>query len=389
MKILFLTPRPPFPPIKGDQIRPYHFIKELSRNHAIDLCTFYENRKELEGLKEMRKYCGRVEAVQLTPIQSYCNILRTFINFKPLQINYYYSGKMKRVVKNLLQGEKYDVIHIELERMMPYAQLGNGQKVVLDEIDALSLNMQRRASTERDLLKKVIFYFEYSLIKRFEQKSQRLWDACMITSQIDKDALHNEEIRVIPNGVDTAYFNPQKTEKDIDLIFTGNMGYFPNIDSAIYLCQEIMPKVREKYPNVKLYIVGANPGRKIQSLAKHNQVIVTGFVEDIRQYLNRSKLFVAPLRSGSGIQNKILEAMACELPVVTTSYGNAGIRAEEEKQVIVRDTPDELSQAITNLLEDKNQRNKLGEAARELAEKEFSWSSRAQSIEKIYQNLNV
>jgi Glycosyltransferase len=144
---------------------------------------------------------------------------------------------------------------------------------------------------------------------------------------------------------------------------------------------------KKEYPDIKMLIVGSNPDRKIKSLADDN-VVVTGFVEDIRPLLNRAKLFVAPLRSGSGIQNKILEAFACGLPVVTTSYGNAGIKAADEKQVIVRDNPDEFAQIIISLLGDNSKRNELGKSARELVEKEFSWENRAIRLEEIYQSLN-
>jgi sugar transferase (PEP-CTERM/EpsH1 system associated) len=386
-KVLFLTPRIPFPPIKGDRIRSYYFIKELSRSYAIDLCTFYEKQEDLKGIGELRKYCQRVETVFLPQVASYLNILRTLVNFKPLQVNYYFSSKMKKTLKELLQSGHYDLIHIVLERMMPYAEMLNGNRVVLDHIDALSLNMMRRACAEKNIFRKTVFYLEYSLIKRFEKNIRRLYDASLVTSEVDRSFLPDKTVTVISNGVDTDYFQPQSREKDIDLIFTGNMGYFPNVEAALYLTQEILPHLRKKCPDIKVFIVGANPSRKIKALSGNNNVTVTGFVDDMRDYLNRAKVFVAPLRSGSGIQNKILEAMSCGLPVVTTSYGNAAIKAIAERHLVVADDPDRFAEKVIGLLKNEPSRKILGSYARAYMEQEFSWSSKAQKLESIYNSI--
>jgi polysaccharide biosynthesis protein PslH len=386
-KILFLTPRIPFPPIKGDRIRPYYFIKELSRSCNVDLCTFYENHDDLDGIKEMGKYCQKIETVFLPRIRSYLNILLTLFNLKPLQVNYYFSFKMKRKLKEILQREQYDIIHVVLDRMMPYAKIANSNIIVLDHIDALSLNMLRRASAERNIFKKVVFNFEYLLIKRFEENTQCLYNTSLVTSEIDKNFLPDKNTIIIPNGVDTDYFTSQSKDKDIDLIFTGNMGYFPNVEAALYLAQEILPRLQKRCPQIKIYIVGANPSRKIRALSSNKNITVTGFVDDIRVYLNRAKVFVAPLRSGSGIQNKILEAMACGLPVVTTSYGNAGIKARDNECLVVADSADLFTDKIIALLSSEILGSAIGSKARRYMEEEFSWSSKVKKLEEIYNHM--
>jgi len=387
MKILFITPRIPYPPIKGDSLRSYYFIRELAKNHAVDLVTFYEQETELAGAEELKKLCGSIRLVPLKKISSYLNVLMNVFSGDPLQVSYYASREMRSLLTGIDAAGEYDVIHVVLQRMMQYAGCFNRGKIVLDQIDALSLNMERRAAVEKNPVKKIVFALERARMGAYERQSARQYQAGIITSEVDKQALGDARITVIPNGVDSEYYSFRELPRTIDVLFTGNMGYFPNVNAALYLCGEIAPELVKQDPEVKIFIAGTNPGKAVRALADNRNIFVTGYVPDMREYLNHAKVFVAPLRSGSGIQNKILEAMACELPVVTSPYGNAGINAIHGKHLLVAEDTAGFIREIRGLLRDTSGRNIMGKNGRILVDESFAWAQRAKMLENIYNGI--
>ena len=373
----------PYPLISGERLRAYKFIEQLSKKHTIDICVFYSDKKDLIYQGEIQKYCRYVETVLLTRVEQIFNLFRSAFNFLPFQVNYYYSRKMKKAIIGMVVKNSYDIIHVFWVRMLPYVRNISSRNVLLDHNDSLSLNMQRRAVKESNLFKKAVFYLEYFNMKRFERLRIKDYHRSIVTSEIDSQKLVDKPV-VVPMGVDTTYFKPEAKNKDIDLVFTGNMNYFPNVDAVIYFIKNIFPGLLKVRPDIKFYIVGTNPVGTIRALSNNKNVFVTGFVPDVREYLNRSKIFVASLRSGSGIQNKILEAMACRLPVVSTSIGNAGIKAENNEQILIADTDIEFIGAILKLMTNEDDRIRLGNSARSFVEKGFCWENTVEKLEQVY-----
>lgn len=302
----------------------------------------------------------------------------------PFEVRFFESTRMHDAVRSLVGSMKFDVVHINLVRMAEYiADLGD-LPVIVDHIDCLSLNMQRRSERERRFFKRTLFQIECKRMKDYETRCCRF--PTIVTSEVDRSFLKDyANIKVVPNGVDTEYFRYSPDgPRNVDILFVGNMRYFPNVQGVGYFADHILPAIRERFADIRFFVVGANPGRSIRSLDDGKSIVVKGYVPDVREYLQRAKLFVAPLQSGSGIQNKILEAMASGTPVVSTTIGNLGIGAVNEKEILIADEPHQFARRVGDLLVDGERRKRLSHNAKQLVDTRFSWESRREELEVFY-----
>jgi len=225
------------------------------------------------------------------------------------------------------------------------------------------------------------------MARTFERRYFSKAEACLFVSEVDAAVFSRicpgNLVRVIHNGVDAEYFQPNDLPIEADsVVFEGSMDFYPNIDGAIYLCNEVMPLVRKRRPGVKTYIVGKKPTRSVQALASAD-VIVTGFVEDVRPYLARAALFVSPTRTGAGIKNKILQAWAMGKAVVATSASTGGLRCRDGDNILVRDTTEGLADAIVTLLDDSPRRSTLGIRGRQTIVDHYTWEAKARELEDL------
>jgi len=386
MRILHISARLPYPLYKGDALRGYYQIKYLSRRHSIVLLSFIESQEQLRYLPELEKFCDHVETVLLSRNRSFLNATFSFFSKMPLQVNYFRSSQMRKKIKWLLQTESFDLVHLQSIRVAPYLIFYENIPRVIDLIDAQSIVMKRRFKRER-LLLKPIFYLEWQRVKNYELDVCADFNQVIVVSEAEKEAIQTKvAIAVNHNGVDTEIFSlVSEGREPSTLVFTGNMGYFPNVDAVMYFTQEIFPIVKKRIPSVKFYIVGANPIRKIQRLDADQHIVVTGLVDNVHRHLKKATLSVCPMRAGSGIQNKVLEAMATGTPVVATDYAIGGLRVTHGQDIMVANKPTEFARRVIELLSNHELRQKISRNARRLVEKNYSWDSSIQQLEKIYQ----
>jgi glycosyltransferase involved in cell wall biosynthesis len=211
-----------------------------------------------------------------------------------------------------------------------------------------------------------------------------------IIAKPDKENIrskHRDEIEIVGNGVGEEYFSyPNNNNKEFDIIFSGNMAYAPNVLAAKYLIREVMPIVWEKKPMAKIVIAGSSPKKEIVDMQNKN-VVVTGWVEDMKEYYSKSKIFIAPMQIGTGLQNKLLEAMAMGLPCITTSLANNALMAQKDKQIIIANTKQKMAESIFVLLENKNLYDSLSINGQQYVRNNFSWESSTNKLSLIFQQL--
>jgi sugar transferase (PEP-CTERM/EpsH1 system associated) len=386
MKILFLTSRFPYPPYGGDKLRVFNFIKFLSRKHEIHLISFIESENEKKYLAEMEKYCKRIEIVLLSPGKSYLNCAVFSITNLPFQVAYYRDSSMRGKVDEMIRGENYDAAYVHLMRMAQYVYGCNSVNRVLDLTDSLSLSLFRSLKYRRHVF--FLFYFlEWLKVKRYERAAVKVFERSLLISSADTCSetllAAGEKISIVGNGVDLGYFKPSNGPYDKDKIaFVGNMHSFPNRDGVLYFCDRILPVIRKRRPDMKFYVIGANPPDKIKKLDDGKTVFVTGPVDDTRKYLNDAVALVCPIRTATGMQNKIMEAMSMGLPVISTKISAQWLEDSDRAGIILADNEEEFAKAVLSVVENDNLRHELSLQARRYSEDNFSWDGNIEKLEK-------
>ncbi|MBP5548441.1 MAG: glycosyltransferase [Bacteroidales bacterium] len=383
MKILVVLPRFPFPLEKGDKLRAYNQIKSLAQKNEIHLFALSHTGVGEDALEEMRKYCKSICVARLNKLSGGLRMLRNFFSVRSLQLGYWSSSKARKMFRRYEARVCPDVVYAQMVRTAGYAALSRNPKV-LDFQDALSMNMERSMSMHRGLHYFVLHY-EFKMLRSLEYNACSTFDALTIISEIDSEAIpqhKNTVIDIVRNGVDFDYYRPVTMEKTNDIVFCGNMQYKPNIDASKYLIGEVMPIVWRTHPNAHVILAGATPKTAVRQLAGE-RVTVTGWVDDIRPYYAKSKVFVAPMRIGSGLQNKLLEAMSMGVPCVTTPLANDSLGATEGKEILVGRDAGQLAASIVRLLDDEGLRLSLSESASVFVKEHFSWDAAGNILEGV------
>lgn len=386
MNLVILASRFPYPLEKGDKLRLYHQIKELSKSHQITLIALSEVRVSTAYLEHLQAFCNKIHVLPLQKGRIAINLLRGFFQGLPLQVSYFYSPYLKRSIQNLINDAQPEHLYCQLIRMAPYA-IDLQIPKTLDYQDAFSMGMQRRA--ERASFWSWLFRLEARRLQQYEQLVAKHFNHCTIISKQDKKWLpvaDKRTISIVPNGVDIEFFQPNPGyEKKYDLVFVGNMGYHPNVEAAKFLVKNMLPIIKKILPNIKILIAGARPTAEVKNLANEH-VHVSGWMEDIREAYWSAKLFIAPIFLGSGQQNKILEAMACGLPCITTSQVNNAIAASVNDTIFLAEKAEAFAAFAAQLLGDADLRERMSQTARKFVEQQFSWQSATNILENLFRS---
>jgi sugar transferase (PEP-CTERM/EpsH1 system associated) len=394
VNILFLTSRLPYPPHRGDKLKIYNLIKQLSRRgHEITLISFIASKKEKENIKPLMEFCVDVKIILLRPVNSFFNCMFGLFSSLPFQVLYFSSKKMSRLISSELALKKHELIHVHLIRMAQYAEETTEPKRVLDLTDAGSLYLERFFRSTKNPFMRAFLKTELGRLKRYERILEQ-FDVSLVCSEVDKNILQarapQAHIDLLQNGIDLEYFSANGMASPIPgrIIYTGNMSYYPNIDGALYFIKEIFPKIRKAFANAKLHIVGQNPSSVLKRLGGED-VVVTGFVPDIKAEYLQSAIAVAPIRFGAGTLNKILEPMALGIPVVATSIAMEGLPVQHGRDILVADSPDDFAQSVILLLNDEKLQRMLGANAQSVVRNLYDWKRIAIQLEKIYKDALV
>jgi len=410
MNILFIVPYVP----NLIRVRPYNFIRYLAkRGHHITLATLWTNEGDLEDIKRLQREGIQVEATHLPVWRSAVNSLQTLPSSKPLQSRYCWQPDLAKKLDTLFESvngrSPFDAIHIEHIRGACYglhlkpllvAKYGNQRpSLIWDSVDCISLLFRHASNHSKSFKGRLMTQFELKRTERYEAWLATQFDRVLLTSPLDRQAylglLSSEQaerlqsiLSVLPNGVDLDYFCPDTTvsRDPATLVVSGKMSYHANVTMVVNLVREVMPLVWEKRPDVKLEIVGKDPARNILAMAEHPQIIVTGTVDDIRPYLQRATVSVAPVTYGAGIQNKVLEAMACGTPVVATPQAASALTAVDGRDLLVGSELSQIADLILKLINDTTLCKMIGENGYRYVTHQHNWAVIAKDLESYYQS---
>lgn len=397
MKILLLYPFLPHPSSHGTAIWIYNYLKNMSRHHQISLCCFV-NQGERELVKSLGPYCFLIEAIEFTPKAVFKKILNLVFSLKPRIVNNYFSRQFLSKANSLIKQNHYDIIHFNLScwvgEYINHIEINDIPKTILYEHDIIFETTLQNAKKHLLSPKALIYYIDYLKIKKYQLDVWKKFNKIITANAADKKLIQrfipSLNISVIPNGVDTNFLKPIMENKNREniLIFVGNYWHYPNEDAIIFFLKDIYKIIESEIKDVKLLIIGRKATDRMKRLAALDPTVeIKGYVSDIRPYLSKASVFIAPIKMGGGMRGKILEAMAMGIPVVSTSLGMEGIEAVDGIHAYIADNPDQFAYKTIELLQNKILRDKFSSEGRKLVENKYDWSIICANLDKIYEEI--
>lgn len=369
----------PWSLVGGDRMRVYYLGKILATKYKVDLLCINEGRENPETIEELKRFFHQVFVFSFPKISFFINAFLGFFSKKPLQVHCYYFKKIQKWINKNIGN--YDIVFCNHIRTTEYVKNFNIKKII-DFHDALSKNYKSVIKIAPGF-KKIIYFIENKRLLNYELEILKKFEFALITSLVDRDYIlknyqgRDKDILIVPMGIKEELLERKFNGKEENWIsFLGTMTYSPNEDATLYFAKEVFLKIQKKITNTNFYIIGDRPSRRILALKRSLGINITGFVQDPYYYLERSQIVVAPVRQGTGIQNKVLEGMVLGKTVVTTPIGASGIpEARNGEHFIVIDpkNPDEMADKIIALMKNDKERKRIGDNAKKLILENYTW----------------
>jgi glycosyltransferase involved in cell wall biosynthesis len=404
MKILVITPYLASPGADGGGTVMFNVIKNLSARHEV-ACLSFARQQDLAQLAHLVPYCVEVTTVPfpggagVSPLAKALNLghrvlhnLLSFATFTPVVVRKCRSRDMDREIRRAIEKHNPDVVHICFPQMAHYVEACAGVPAVMDTLDVALVGVFRRAMSARHIWAKAYYLMQWLFWVRYESRWFPRFGKVLTVTRQDAAALKmvlpDIDIYADAIAVDIEPHSSPERDTAVRIGFLASFGHQPNVDAALYFTESILPLIRKRMPAAEFVVAGRNPPSFLLD-AKEQFITCLGFVEDVPAFYGSVDIVVAPIRYGGGIKIKVLEAMACGKPVVTTSVGAEGIAEAGEGVFLVADDPTAFAEAVVALLSDKNRRTSMGKQARQIIERRFSWQRVCDDMDKIYQALGT
>jgi polysaccharide biosynthesis protein PslH len=402
-KILFITEKFPYPLDSGGRIRTYNILKGLSQKYEINLVTAIEHDDQKTYIHELEKYCFRVDTVEVpadTKFSLGLKILNNIGSSIPIVVKRHHLHGIAAIVR--ARAAECDAVHFDhLDASIYMSDIPKNAKTVIDEHNIVSNQVRTSADCESNPLKKLYMRLQQKKTEQYEATVCEKVTRCFVCSDTDRTYLRNmatnANVETIPNGVDLNYFTDKSrrshtsasgSETGQSIVFVGALDYGPGGAAVKFFCDDVLPLIHTVMPELNFIAVGQNPPSYLKDLGKRDfRINITGRVDDVRPYLAQSKVFVVPLRSGSGTRLKILSAMAMMIPVVSTTIGAEGLNISHGENILIADTPEKFSEAVIMLLRDRTLADSITRKARKLVEETYSWEVITDKLLSAYGNI--
>ena len=384
--LLYICSRFPYPLEKGDKLRAFHQIKDLSKNFNIHLVSFTREDLSTENIKQLEPYTSTCRIFK-TGSEFYWNIIKNGLKGTPFQLSFFQNKEAKKYVKNLVKEQNIDLCFNQLIRVADYSKDLDIPKA-LDYMDVLSVGVERQSKHKAFPLS-LLYKIESKRLSKYEAQLAPQYNLKYIISEQDLALLPEEVIKdtsVLVNGVDDSFFEEYKSEKKYDICFVGNMSYPPNVLACKFIVNKILPILKKHKPDIKVLLAGASPVKEVKDLVNEN-VIISGWMDDIREAYASSSIFIAPLFIGTGLQNKLLEAMAMKTPCITTSLCNNALQALKDEEILIADNEKEFSSHILKLLNNKGFGEQMANKAQNMVRKSYNWKTLTDKLAEDLNNL--